>query len=274
MSKTEIPAVQRTASPDEIYSILKEHGAVRILNLVDDATMDRVEADLLPAFESTSGAKEGEPNAAFLGFKTKRISGVIARSRAAGELATHPLILAVMAKGLEQFQLHVSQAVCLMPGQEAQPLHRDDLVYPDLVHPLEKELVMNTVWAVREFTEELGGTRAVPGSHRWDDAREPRDEEAVATVMPRGSVMVYFGSVWHGGGSNRTRDGVRYMLALTYSRNWLRQEENQFLVCPPHIAKDFPEALQRLIGYEAREPYLGWVDMKSPIDLLRSGELR
>jgi ectoine hydroxylase-related dioxygenase (phytanoyl-CoA dioxygenase family) len=91
--------------------------------------------------------------------------------------------------------------------------------------------------------------------------------------MPRGSALVYFGSVWHGGGANQTEDQVRYMIAMAYSRNWLRQEENQFLVAPPHIAKDFPEALQRLIGYEARDPFLGWVDLKSPLDMLKSGEL-
>jgi ectoine hydroxylase-related dioxygenase (phytanoyl-CoA dioxygenase family) len=272
MSTVDIPALPRSASPDQIYAVLKEHGAVRILNLVDEATMARIEAELLPAYESTSPSRPGEPNAEFQGLQTKRISGVIAKSRTAGELATHPLILQVLEKGLDGFQLHVSQAVCLLPGQPRQPLHRDDLVYP-LVHPLEKEMVINVIWAVREFTEEMGGTRAIPGSHRWDESREPRDEETVATVMPRGSALVYFGSVWHGGGANQTTDQVRYMIAMAYSRNWLRQEENQFLVAPPHIAKDFPEALQRLIGYEARDPYLGWYDMKNPLELLKNGEL-
>ena len=273
MNKADIPAVSSTTPVDAIYALLREHGAVRILNLVDDATMDRIEAELSDVYDATSGAREGEPNAEFLGLKTKRISGVIAKSRTAGELATHPLILEVLGKGLDGFQLHVSQAVCLLPGQPRQPLHRDDLVYPDLSHPLEKELVMNVIWAVREFTEEVGGTRAIPGSHRWDASLEPRDDDAVGTVMPRGSALVYFGSVWHGGGANQTKDQVRYMIAMAYSRNWLRQEENQFLVAPPHIAKDFPEALQRLIGYEARDPFLGWVDLKSPLDLLKSGEL-
>ncbi len=273
MTTVEIPAVHSTTSLEEVHALLRQHGAIRVLNLVDGATMDRVEAELAATVESTPGAQEGEPNAAFLGYKTRRISGLIAKSATCGELAINPFVLKVLEHELGPFQLHVSQAVCLMPGESAQPLHRDDLVYPELVHPLKKEMVMNVLWAVRDYTEEVGGTRAIPGSHHWDDSREPRDDEAVATVMPRGSALMYYGSVWHGGGANRTQDQMRFAAAMAYSRAWLRQEENQYLVSPPHVAKHYPEALQRLIGYEARDPFLGWVDLKNPVDLLRNGEL-
>jgi ectoine hydroxylase-related dioxygenase (phytanoyl-CoA dioxygenase family) len=273
MAKQEIPAVNATTPPDEIYAVLQEHGAVRILNLVDDATMERIEAELAPRLATSRPFKPGEPNAEFLGLQTRRISGVIAHSRTSHELATHPLILALAERGLEQFQLQASQAICLMPGQGAQPLHRDDLIYPDLKHPLEKELVVNVLWAVRDFTEEVGGTRAVPGSHKWNETREPRDEESVGTVMPRGSALVFFASVWHGGGANRTQDKMRYALAMAYSRNWLRQEENQFLVAPPALARTFSPEMQKLIGYHARDHVLGVFDQKDPIQALQAGEL-
>lgn len=273
MSRVEIPAVTPATSPDEIYALLQEHGAVRVFNLVDETTMDRIEAELAPVLDDTPPPRAGEANAEFLGLQTRRICGVIAHSRTSHLLATHPLILEVLARGLDKFQLHVSQAVCLMPGQGIQPLHRDDLVYPDLQHPLKKELVMNVLWAVREYTEEIGGTRAIPGSHKWDEGREPRDDEAVATVMPRGSALIYFGSVWHGGGANRTKDKMRYALALAYSRNWLRQEENQYLVVPPKLARTFSPEMQRLIGYAAQDPFLGWVGLKDPMELLASGAL-
>jgi ectoine hydroxylase-related dioxygenase (phytanoyl-CoA dioxygenase family) len=185
----------------------------------------------------------------------------------------NPLILSLVEMGLEKYQLHVSQAICLYPGQDSQFLHRDDLVYPDVQHPLKKELVMNVLWAVRDFTEEVGGTRAIPGSHKWDEVRVARDEDTVGTVMPRGSALIYFGSVWHGGGANKTTDQTRYALALTYSRNWLRQEENQYLVAPPSLAKTFSPEMQRLIGYSSQDPFLGWVQLKNPMDLLKSGEL-
>lgn len=273
MTRPEIPAVTPSTSPDEIFALLQEQGAVRIFNLVDDATMDRIEAELAPVLNDTQPPSAGEPNAEFLGLQTRRICGVIAHSRTSHELATNPLIMAVLQKGLDNFQLHASQAVCLYPGQGTQPLHRDDLVYPDLQHPLKKEYVMNVLWAVREYTEEIGGTRAIPASHKWDEVRVPRDDETVGTVMPRGSALVYFGSIWHGGGANRSKDKIRYALAMAYSRNWLRQEENQYLVVPPKMAKTFSPQMQKLIGYGAQDPFLGWVELKDPMELLKSGDL-
>lgn len=274
MNTLGIPAVSSSSSADDIHALMKEYGAVRILNLVDDSVMDRVEAELETAVANTALPNAGDAGAEILGLSTKRICRLIARSRTCGELAIHPLVLQVLDRGLELYQLQVSQAICLMPGEKAQCLHRDDMVYPEVRHPLDKELVINVIWAVREFTEELGGTRAIPGSHRWDDQREPREAETVCTVMPRGSALIYFGSLWHGGGANRTRDQIRYAVSMAYSRHWLRQEENQFLVAPPHIARNLPERLQQLIGYQGSPPYLGWYDLKDPMDLLKSGELQ
>lgn len=275
MGKPKIPSLPSSASADEVYELLQEYGAVRILNLVDDSVMDRVEADLLPLLERASSAELEIDDAKnqLLNQHTKRIWGLIAKSKASQELALNQLILECVGKGLDQFQLHVSAAICINPGEVRQCLHRDDLIYPGFEHPLDEELVINVLWAVRDFTEEVGGTMAIPGSHKWDDLREPREEDAVATIMPRGSALIYFGSVFHGGGANTTKDKTRFAAAMTYSRNWLRQEENQYLVAPPNIAKDMPEQLQRLIGYAMRDPFLGWVEMKDPIDLIKSGEL-
>ena len=55
--------------------------------------------------------------------------------------------------------------------------------------------------------------------------------------MQAGSVFIYTGSVLHGGGTNNT-DGPG--LGLSSLRpSWLRQEENQYLSCPPEVKKDF-----------------------------------
>ena len=75
--------------------------------------------------------------------------------------------------------------------------------------------------------------------------------------MRRGSVLLYTGSVFHGGGENRS-DADRVGINITYSLGWLRQEENQYLSCPPHIAKDFPKELQDLLGYTLGSYALGY----------------
>ena len=71
-------------------------------------------------------------------------------------------------------------------------------------------------------------------------------DEKTQAVMPAGSLLLYSGSVFHAGGENRS-NGDRVGLNITYSLGWLRQEENQFLSCPPEIARDLEPGLQDLL---------------------------
>ena len=75
--------------------------------------------------------------------------------------------------------------------------------------------------------------------------------------MPRGSALVYSGTVIHAGGANNSA-ADRVGLNITYSLGWLRQEENQYLSCPPEIAKDLDPALQELLGYTMMSYALGY----------------
>ena len=70
--------------------------------------------------------------------------------------------------------------------------------------------------------------------------------------------MLFFtGSVIHGGGENRS-DSVRLGLNVDYCLDWLRQEENQYLSCPPDIARTLPQELTELIGYTGGGLALGY----------------
>jgi len=54
-----------------------------------------------------------------------------------------------------------------------------------------------------------------------------------------------------------------------YSLGWLRQEENQYLACPPEIARTLPEGLLRLMGYQRGSYAIGYADdMREPLDWL------
>jgi len=75
--------------------------------------------------------------------------------------------------------------------------------------------------------------------------------------MPAGSVLVYSGGVFHGGGANIS-NGDRIGINITYTLGWLRQEENQYLSCPPNIAKTLDPELQALIGYSMGSYALGY----------------
>ena len=153
-------------------------------------------------------------------------------------MAIHPVILAAMdeflLKGCGQYQLNLTQAIRIGPGEPQQIMHPDDPLFP-YVHP-GYEAMINCMWAVDEFTAENGATNVVPGSHKWERVglipeRVPLPDEITQGVMPAGSVLIYFGSLLHCGGANRTakpRTGV----VLSYCQGWLRQSENQYLAVP------------------------------------------
>ena len=97
------------------------------------------------------------------------------------------------------------------------------------------------MWAVTDFTEEMGATRVIVGSHLWEDDRAEADPAlTTGAVMSKGSVLVYTGSIYHGGGANLS-DVHRIGINVGYSLGWLRQEENQYLACPPRSPAPSPK---------------------------------
>ena len=84
--------------------------------------------------------------------------------------------------------------------------------------------------------------------------------------MPRGSVLLYTGSLYHGGGRNVT-DTSRTGVNVDYSASFLRQEENQYLACPPEIAASIDPDLAKLIGYSRGSYALGYFgDLQDPME--------
>ncbi len=122
-----------------------------------------------------------------------------------------------------------------------------------------------------DFTEENGGTRLIPGSHRFDDKLQFTEADTEAAEMRKGSVLFYTGALYHGGGPNRS-DGIRHGVNITYCVGWLRQEENQYLSVPADIARELPDDLLRMMGYAPGAYALGYVDdLRDPIAVLRGG---
>src|SRR5262249_12787153 len=133
----------------------------------------------------------------------------------------------------------------ILPGEIAQVLHRDRMAWS---HLKDIEPQLNTIWALSDFTATNGATRGCPGSQLWPKGRKPAPEDVAVAEMKVGSALVYTGSVYHGGGANES-EAPRLGLNLTYCLGWLRQEENQYLACPPEIARTFEPKLAALMGY-------------------------
>ena len=242
------------ATPEQVKEIILRDGAVIVKNLISAEKADAVVAECQPYVDATPQGRD-----AFTGFKTTRTGALVARSPQCHDLILNDTVLGSCNTFLEpyceRFQLHLTQIIRIQPGQKKQYLHRDRLAWGGYVKQVEPQL--NTIWALTDFTKENGATQVVPGSSHWEDGREATDDEVTYAEMPKGSVLIYSGSVIHGGGENAsTMD--RWGLNITYSLGWLRQEENQYLSCPPEIAKDLDPALQELIGYTMGSYALGY----------------
>jgi len=124
--------------------------------------------------------------------------------------------------------------------------------------PNKVEVECNTMWALNDFTAEKGGTCVVPGSHLWEEGRQAEPHEVVQAEMSAGSVLVYTGTVIHGGGPNSTIDQERLGFNVDYVVGWLRQEENQYLTCPPEVARTLDPELTDLLGYTMGNYVLGY----------------
>src|SRR4029453_7997451 len=97
-------------------------------------------------------------------------------------------------------------SISIGDGESAQPIHADDQLI-DLGKP-HRAIICNTMWALTDFTEANGATRLVPASHKADHSPQYGGRyQSVPAEMPAGSVLVWHGSLWHGGGAKTTRGG-------------------------------------------------------------------
>lgn len=252
-----MPELQKrpvSAPTEEVLEIILRDGALILTDVISEQDLAELNAELNPYMEATPVGRDD-----FTGRSTTRTGALVARSPKTRELVMNEAVLAAVGKFLEpychRFQLHLTQIIRLMPGQGKQAIHRDRWAWGKYMQNVEPQL--NTIWALTDFTKENGATQVVPGSADWPDDRDPKPEEICQAVMPAGSLLLYTGSVFHAGGENRS-NGDRVGLNITYSLGWLRQEENQFLSCPPEIARDLEPGLQDLLGYTQGSYALGY----------------
>jgi len=251
----EIVHVAASTPVEQIYEHIDADGAVIVDGVVSPDMLDAIRADLDPYLHGVAHGRND-----FAGFETKRIGALIARSPTCRDLVLDPMINAVCEAVLgphgDGYQLHFTQAVSIGPGESAQVFHRDRGVWGGFV-PRRIETQLSTIWSISDFTADNGATLLVPGSQHWDKDRQPEAHEIAAAEMAAGSVLVYTGTVLHAGGTNVT-DTNRLGVLLHYTLSWLRQEENQYLSCPPEIAKDLSPELRALIGYSQGGTVLGF----------------
>jgi ectoine hydroxylase-related dioxygenase (phytanoyl-CoA dioxygenase family) len=268
-------SVQRFApdtAPERLAQALTDDGCCIVEDRASADLLDRFEAEMRPWIDRTPPGAED-----FSGTSTRRTGALVARSPAARDLVMDPLVLATADAVLPErtaLQLHLTQVIAIGPGETPQVIHRDQWAWDFFPFPQGFDVQCNTIWALTDFTEENGATRVVPGSNHWADKLTIAYEDTEPAEMARGSVLLYTGSVYHGGGANRS-GAERVGINITYCLGWLRQEENQYLSCPPDVARTLPEDLLRLMGYGRGAYALGYVDdLRDALEVLRADPLQ
>ena len=251
---TQLHHLPADAKSSTIVAAVQQDGAVILDDVLSEGFITALREETDPYMEHTSNGEDH-----FAGHHTTRTGGLLVRSEKCRELIEHQTILnpcnEFLAPYCERVQLHLTQIIRIRPGETAQTIHRDRWAWGKHLSHLEPQF--NTIWAITDFTSENGATQVVPGSTQWPDDQEIKPEQITQAEMKAGSVLVYSGSVFHGGGAN-TSDQDRIGINITYALGWLRQEENQYLSCPPELAKDFGPTLQGLAGYAMGQYALGY----------------
>ena len=250
---------------------LQDNGYTIVENLIDLNFVD----ELVDEIKKLEIRLQRTPdNNRFEGNKTTRTYNLLAHGEIWQHIPVQPQVLELIEGVIgEQCLVSSLASISLAPGETAQVIHADDQVQP-LAKP-HVATVCNSMWALTDFTEENGATRVVPGSHLWqnpDYFGDQSDIESVPAEMPKGSVLIWHGSTWHGGGANTTDDQIRIGVAMNYCAGFIRQQENQHLGIPPEIVATFSPQLRQLCGFGMYRGLTGNIEKHSPAHLLYGDE--
>ena len=259
------------ANPADVAAHLRRFGYAIVDDVANEATMNRLDAEARPFIDSSPVGDDP-----YDGRFTRRTGALIARCPTSRELVMHATVVDTVKSFLNHVsavQLHLTQVISIEPGESAQKLHRDQMAFDLFPFPNDYHVQCNTMWALTDFTVDNGSTQIVPGSSTVTEAAAASMPAGQAT-MRRGSVLFYDGKVLHGGGANRSED-VRRGVNITYAVGWVRQEENQFLACPPDIARTLDDDVLKMMGYAEGAFALGYVgDQLDPLSVLRGNPRR
>ena len=270
-------------STDDLIEVLERDGAAIVDGFVSDSWLNDFNAAVQTSVDSYTPYDYGEPEAMeFLGHQTVRLNGLTSKAPGYIDLITDERLLAVMdhflAPNCGQYRLNSSEIIEIRGGETAQMLHWDDMIWPVHFWAPDKLLQFNVMIAGTDFTESNGATQVVPGSHKWDHSeREAEPGEIALATMSAGSAVFIPGKTLHGGGTNNDGSRRRAIVA-SYVLGWLRTQENHFLHTTVDRAKDWPERVRQLLGYDLYAHYdenieggpLGYYEYGSPAVLFEN----
>lgn len=253
---TALQHLAATAAHADVLSALDQDGAVIVEDLLAPELLSAFRHDMEHVAASFNpGTRGGGDNVQrFWGGATKRFTRLAARSNAFAEILLHPTMLAVadalLLPSCGSYWMNTGQMMIIGPGEPTQVLHRDADNWRTMNRPDGFEVTVSCMFAITDFSADLGATRVVPGSHRWPDfGRRADPDQILQAVMPAGSGMIYTGRALHGAGANVTAEQWRFGLHVSYVLGWLTPEEAGPLGIDWASVGRLPERAQQLLGW-------------------------
>jgi len=285
--ETRLTRVPFGTEVNEVMAIIGRDGGVILTGALTREQVAQVNADLDPYMNRTDqgnfGAGEENYIADFMGRKTKRLVHCVRYSQTYREQIVGNPKLAEYIAGLipgapGNHSLGASHAIEIFPGETAQDLHRDAntmLTLLNMYRPGGPEMLVNTLLALTDITEEMGATRVIPGSHLWSDYEAPASQaQTIPALLSAGDLLLYSGRMLHGGGANVTPDRSRRVISTAFAVAFFMGEEAWPFAIPLDEARTYPKQVQTYLGFRSvsfagEEPGFLWrVDTKPLEDVL------
>ncbi|MCY3781913.1 MAG: phytanoyl-CoA dioxygenase family protein [Chloroflexi bacterium] len=234
------------------------------------------------AFTDEQGRVRREAFSAKAGGVNQRVWVLINKGKVWRDLLQQPTVRSVVGHVLgEDYLLSSYGANIAKPGGVAMNLHTDQWWMPEPIHrrpnpvpagSLTRELsnrvddhpamiappvVVNVMWMLNDFTEEIGATRLVPRSHlygRRPDAERDKDVVSIPAEGSAGSAMLFDGRIWHGTGAN-VSDIHRLGVLTTFVAPQFRTQVNFTMATAPEVVAEADDDLLALLGFKIWNAY-------------------
>ncbi len=209
------------------------------------------EADTVTHFQGQAAA-DGKLNL------QRRVWNLLAKGDVFSDMATHPVIMAILRRFLgTEFIMGSIAANRILPGGPGQEPHVD-YPYWDFhkaeTHPvgLNGSFPMNAQVSVLldPFTEETGATAYVPGSQK--ELRYPTEADNFYDKCERmlgepGDVALFYGVAWHCAMPNKS-DQDRSAVLINYLPKWVKPLEDMPAALPDDFIANASANLRQLLG--------------------------
>jgi ectoine hydroxylase-related dioxygenase (phytanoyl-CoA dioxygenase family) len=257
------PRVMDNATRDRHLAAIARDGYTIVEAAIEPDLIDAL-SEALDRLEREMGVRPSSN--AFEGARTVRIYNLLAHGAPFTAVPVHAQVLPIVEGVIGEGCLISSlSSIAIDAGETAQPIHADDqLIALEKPH---RPIICNSMWALTDFTEANGATRLVPTSHLRPSPEYGGDYPTIPAEMAKGSVLIWDGALWHGGGANRT-DKRRTGVAMNYCAGFIRQQENQQLGLPPDLVRGFEPRLRELVGYGVYRGLIGHINKQSPAQIL------